>query len=518
VSEPQIAPRSGLGRALDLLERAGNRLPDPATIFLGMALLVVAVSWIASQLGAQVAHPSDGSTIAVQNLLTRENLRRMWTEAIRNFTGFAPLGLVLVAMLGMGVAEGSGLVAAAMRGFVLRVPRRMLGAAIVFMGINANLAADAGLVVLPPLAGLLFHAAGRHPVAGIAAAFAGVAGGFSANLLPSPLDALLVGLSQSALDASKLLPGYTVGILGNWFFLIGSTFLLTALGTWVTEKVVEPRLGPWRGERGVAEAPDARETRALRAAGLTTLACLGVFAAFTLAPGAPLRLDEGRGLDAYRPMFESMVMMLTLVFLLPGLAYGIVAGTIRNDKDVAKMMGDSMSSMGTYIVLAFVAAQFVSWFSWSNLAAVLAVSGAQALKALNFGGPLLMVGLVIASAALNLFTTSASAKWAYMAPLFVPMLVLLGFSPEGTQVIYRVGDSCTNIITPLMPYMPFILAAVRRYDPNAGMGTLIALMIPYSIAFLTSWILLLLAWHTLGWPIGPGVYMMLPAPPPATAP
>jgi aminobenzoyl-glutamate transport protein len=210
--------------------------------------------------------------------------------------------------------------------------------------------------------------------------------------------------------------------------------------------------------------------------------------------------------------------MLTLVFLLPGLAYGIVAGTIRNDKDVAKMMGDSMSSMGTYIVLAFVAAQFVSWFSWSNLAAVLAVSGAQALKALNFGGPLLMVGLVIASAALNLFTTSASAKWAYMAPLFVPMLVLLGFSPEGTQVIYRVGDSCTNIITPLMPYMPFILAAVRRYDPNAGMGTLIALMIPYSIAFLTSWILLLLAWHTLGWPIGPGVYMMLPAPPPATAP
>ncbi len=502
--------RGGLGRALDLLERAGNRLPEPATIFVILALLVVVASWVAAHLGVQVPHPKDGTPILAESLLTRANVRRMFTEAVRNFTGFAPLGLVLVAMLGMGVAEGSGLVAASLRGFVTRIPRAWLTAAIVFTGVNANLAADAGIVVLPPLAALLFAAAGRHPLAGIAAAFAGVAGGFSANLLPSPLDALLAGLSQSALDGSRLLPGYSVAILGNWYFLVVSTFVLTAVGTWVTDTLVEPRLGPWRGERAVeADAADPRETRALRAALLAFAACLVVFAVLSLTPWAPLKLPEGAGLDAYKPFFESIVVLVMFMFLVPGLAYGITLGSVRSDKDVMRMMADSMSSMGTYIVLAFVAAQFVNWFSWSNLAAILAVSGAQALKSLGLGGPLLMVGLVLVTATLNLFTSSASAKWATMAPVFVPMFVLLGFTPEGTQVVYRIGDSSTNIITPLMPYMPFILSYVKRYDPKAGMGTVIALMIPYSIAFLLSWIVLLLVWNAIGWPIGPGISLYM---------
>jgi aminobenzoyl-glutamate transport protein len=508
MSTPPPAGKPGaLGRALDALERAGNRLPEPATIFLLLALGVLVASAVASALGVQVPHPRDGTPIVAENLLTRGNVRRMFTEAVRNFTGFAPLGLVLVAMLGMGVAEGSGLVAAALRGFIARVPRRWLTAAIVFTGVNANMAADAGIVVLPPLAAILFAAAGRHPLAGVAAAFAGVAGGFSANLLPTPLDALLAGLTQSALDASRLLPGYTVGILGNWWFLIGSTFALTAVGTWVTDAIVEPRLGAWRGDLERAQAPDPRETRALGAALLATFGCLAVFALLALAPWAPFRLPEGRGLDAWKPLFESIVMLVMLLFLVPGLAFGWVAGRIRSDRDVARMMADSMASMGTYIVLAFFAAQFVNWFAWSNLAAIVAVWGAQGLKAIGLGGPALIVGLVLVTAFLNLFTSSASAKWATMAPLFVPMFVLLGFTPEGTQMIYRVGDSSTNIVTPLMPYMPFVLATVQRYQPRAGMGTLIALMIPYSVAFLAMWTALLLGWDVLGWPIGPGVGM-----------
>ncbi len=516
---PPAPPRGALGRALDAIERIGNRLPEPATIFLLLALAVLAASVVAGALGVQVPHPKDGTPIVAESLLTRGNVRRMLTEAVRNFTGFAPLGLVLVAMLGMGVAEGSGLVAAALRGFIARIPRRGLTAAIVFTGINANMAADAGIVVLPPLAALLFAAAGRHPLAGVAGAFAGVAGGFSANLLPTPLDALLAGLTQSALDASRLLPGYSVGILGNWWFLIGSTFALTAVGTWITDAIVEPRLGPWRGGAGPAAdaapaaAPEARESRALGAALLATVACLAVFAVLALAPWAPLRLAEARGLEAYRPLFESIVVLVMLLFLVPGLAFGWVSGRIRSDRDVARMMADSMASMGTYIVLAFFAAQFVNWFAWSNLAAIVAVWGAQALKAIGLGGPLLIVGLVLVTAGLNLFTSSASAKWATMAPLFVPMFVLLGFTPEGTQMIYRVGDSSTNIVTPLMPYLPFVLATVQRYEPRAGIGTVISLMIPYSIAFLAMWTALLLGWDALGWPIGPGVWMHLPKQP-----
>lgn len=501
--------RGFVGRFLDVLERVGNKLPEPATIFVLLALVVVFASYVTAQLGVQVAHPRDGTPILAENLLTRANIGRMFTEAVRNFTGFAPLGLVLVTMLGMGVAEGSGLVAAALRGFVTRIPRSFLTAAIVFTGVNANLAADAGIVVLPPLAALLFHAAGRHPLAGIAAAFGGVAGGFSANLLPSSLDALLAGLTQSALDASRLLPGYTVSILGNYYFLFASTFLLTAVGTWLTDKVVEPRLGPWQGETVEVQGVDAREGRGLRAALLAFVVGLGLFALLAFPPWAPLRLPEGSGLDAYKPFFDSIVILVMILFLLPGLAYGVVAGTIRGDKDVARMMGDSMASMGTYIVLAFFAAQFVSWFAWSNLAAIVAISGATALKALDLGGPLLMVGLIFATALLDLFTASASAKWATMGPVFVPLFVLLGFTPEGTQVIYRVGDSCVNTITPLMPYMPFILAYVKRYDPKAGMGTIIALMIPYAIGFLIAWTLLLLLWGTFDWPIGPGVGLYL---------
>jgi aminobenzoyl-glutamate transport protein len=238
-----------------------------------------------------------------------------------------------------------------------------------------------------------------------------------------------------------------------------------------------------------------------------------VFLALTLwlvmGPAAPLRLPGIEGTDGLKPFFESIVILVMLLFLFPGIAYGIVTGSVRSDRDLARMAGESMSTMGTYIVLAFVAAQFVNWFAWSNLATILAVNGAHLLKAMHLEGAPLMVGLVFVTAFLNLFTSSASAKWATFAPVFVPMFLLLGFSPEGTQVIYRIGDSATNIVTPLLPYMPFILTFIKRYDPEAGMGTLIAMMVPYSVAFLLSWTVLLLVWSAFGWPIGPGVFLRL---------
>ena len=510
MDEPEVKRKRGvLDRVLDRLERLGNGLPDPITLFALLAVLVVIASWIAARMGVQVPHPRDGTPLLAVDLLSHANVQRMFTDAVKNFTGFAPLGLVLVAMIGMGVAEGSGLVATALRGFVLRIPRALLTPAIILAGIFAHLAADAGIVVLPPLAGLVYLGAGRNPIAGIAAAFAGVAGGFSANLLPAPLDAVLAGLSQSALDANKLLPGYHVQILGNWFFLAASSVLIVAVGTFVTDRVIEPRLGPWKGDASPLQVPTATERKGLVVAAVATLICLAGFALLVRSPGSPLRDPAVQGLDSWKPFLDSIVILVTILFLVPGIAYGLVTGSIRSDRDVAKLAGAAMNTMGTYIVLAFVAAQFVNWFAWSNLAVIIAVRGAHFLRDLGLSGAALMGGLVLVTAFLNLFTSSASAKWATFAPVFVPMFLLLGFSPEGTQVIYRIGDSATNIITPLMPYMPFILTYIRKYDPKAGMGTIISLMMPFSLAFLTTWLGLLLIWDAFGWPIGPGVGLHL---------
>ncbi len=505
------APRGPLARALDLLERAGNRLPDPITIFAAIAVLTLAMSWLGARLGWQALHPADGSTIAAVNLLSSDNIRRILTEMVRNFTGFAPLGTVLVAMLGIGVAEASGLIGVSMRALVVRAPRAWLTPTVVFVGIIANLAADAGIVILPPVAALLYVAAGRHPLAGIAAAFAGVSGGFSANLLPNPLDVLLAGLSQAAVDSSGLLPGYTVEVLGNWFFLIAATPVLTVLGTWVTDRIIEPRLGPWRGEgAGEAQPISAGERRGLRWAAAAALAGTLLAALLVVPAGAPLRLPGATGIGELKPFFDSMVVLISFLFFVPGLAYGIATGSIRSDRDVARMSGEVMGTMGPFLVLAFIAGQVASWFSWSNLGALLAIGGADTLRSAGLGGPALLISMVVFTGGMNLLMTSATAKWAILAPIFVPMFALLGFTPEATQVAFRIGDSCANIITPLMPYVPFVLATMRRYRADAGVGQLIALMIPYSVVFVVSWTLLLLLFYALGLPIGPGVGFHLP--------
>lgn len=512
---PLARGRSGarpfsLGTALDAIERLGNALPNPATLFLLMAAIVLVASAVTASLGVTVLHPKDGSAITAVNLLSRDGLRRMFTEAVKNFVGFAPLGTVLVAMIGIGVAEATGLIGVLMRAFVMAMPRGLLTAAVVFTGINANQAADAGIIILPPLGALLFAAAGRHPLAGLAAAFAGVSGGFSANFLPSTLDVLLAGFTQEAVTASKLLPGYSVQLLGNYWFMVAATPLLTVLGTWVTHRFVEPRLGPWKGEaHAPLEGLTPDERRGLIAAGCATLLTALGFVALVMPGWGPLRSEGATTIERLKPFFDSMVTLVLLAFFVPGLAYGLATRKIRNDHDVMRMTSDTVASMAPYIVLAFCAAQFVSYFAWSNLGAIVAIGGAQFLRGLGLQGGPLLVGFVLFAATLNLLITSASAKWAIVASIFVPMFALLGFTPEATQAVFRVGDSSTNIVTPLLPYMPFILAAAQRYDPKAGSGTLISLMLPYSVVFLVMWMALLLVFYALGWDIGPGVGMRL---------
>ncbi|MFZ5481845.1 MAG: AbgT family transporter [Myxococcota bacterium] len=361
---------------------------------------------------------------------------------------------------------------------------------------NASLAADAGFVVLLPLAAMVYASAGRHPLAGLAASFAGVSGGFSANLLVTSLDPLLSGLTEAAarmVDADAVVPPTC-----NWWFMIASTFLLTAVGAVVTTRVVEPRLGAWTGDRPDGGALSAGERRGMAAAGLAAVAVLGL-AAVAVATGI---LRDG---DSLKPFYDALIVVLALAFGAAGVAYGAVAGTVRTSHDVARLSAEAMATMGGYLVLAFVAAQFVSWFSWSNLGIILAVTGAETLRDLGLGGVPLLVAFVVFAACVNLLVASASAKWAVMAPVFVPMLMLLGVPPEVTQAAYRVGDSVANVITPMMPYFPLVIAVAVKYDARAGLGTLLAMMLPYSAAFFAAWSVLLGAWVALGLPFGPGL-------------
>ncbi len=501
-------------RVLDAVERVGNRLPDPITLFGLFALAVVVVSWIAARANVTAVHPGTGADITVVNLLSGAGIRRMLTEAVRNFAAFPPLGLVIVVIIGIAVTERSGLVVVALKRLVSAVPRSMLTATLVFAGVMSSMAVDAGYVVLTPLGAMLFAAVGRHPLAGLAAAFAGVSGGFSANLLLTSLDPLLAGLSQ---EAARLVDAaYVVDPTANYYFMIASVGLVVGLGTWVTARFVEPRLGTWTPPEGIVEAEAAmhevtdRERRGLVWAGVTTLVCLGLIALLVVPEGAPLRNPEAADqpvLVQIRPFFDSIVTLLMLLFLVVGLVYGIAAGTIRSDRDVARMSSEGVAVLGSYIVLAFMAAQFIAYFNWSNLGLILAVKGAGTLKAAGFTGLPLLAGFVFVTAFINLFIGSASAKWAVMAPVFVPMLMLMGYSPETVQAAYRVGDSTTNIITPLMQYFPVIIAFAQKYDRESGLGTLISAMLPYSVIFLLGWLVLFALWVGFGLPLGPGAPM-----------
>lgn len=508
------APRKPLFlRFLDTVEWVGNRLPHPVTLFILCAGSVLLASAALSALGVGAVHPVTGQTVQVVNLLTGDGLRRMLSGLVSNFTGFVPLGTVLVAVIGVGVAEHSGLISAVLRALVLSAPRRLITAVVVFVGILSNAASDVGYVILVPMGAIIFLAFGRHPLAGLAAAFAGVSGGFSANLVLGTIDPLLSGITEQM--AHIVDPTYTVTPAANYYFMFVSTFLLTILGTWVTEKIVEPRLGPYRGQAAAEELKplSGEEKRGLRAATAATLIILAVTALTVVPEGGVLR-DPATGGSLNSPFLTGIVGIMLLLFLLPGVVYGLVVKSIRNDSETAGMMAKSMSTMGSYIVLVFFAAQFVAYFSWTNIGIITAIRGAELLKGIGLSGIPLLLMFILLSGAINLVMGSASAKWAIMAPIFVPMFMLLGFTPELTQAAFRVGDSVTNIITPMMSYFALGLAFAQKYQPEIGIGSVIAMMVPYSITFLLGWSVLLVLWVVLGFPVGPGAGLFLELPHP----
>lgn len=501
-------------RFLNMIEWVGNALPNPATLFAMLALAVVVLSAIFQALGVQVTNPATKQTIESISLLNTAGLQRMLMGAITNFTGFAPIGTVLVAILGIAVAESSGLISACLRLTMKAAPPHTLTAVVVFAGVMSNIGADVGYVLLIPLAGTLFAAVGRNPLAGIAAAFAGVSGGFSANLLPGTLDVLLGGITQES--ARLLAPDYTVLPTANYYFMCAATIVITAAGTWITERIVEPRLGrgDGTGTEGAHMPPlTEAEHRGLRWAGVAALVMAaavvwGVLDAATM-PGAGFLLDPADPSFNRSVFMRGIVVFICLGGVVLGIFYGIAAGSVRSDNDVVRGMSKSMETMGSYLVLMFFCAQFVNYFAWTNLGTIIAVKGAEALRASGLGAAPLTVSVILFTAFINLFIGSASAKWTLLGPVLVPMFMLLGYSPEFVQAAYRVGDSCTNIVTPLMPYFPLVLVYSQKYAPRTGIGTLISIMTPYSIVFLVLWSGLLLLWIVASLPLGPGAPMYM---------
>jgi aminobenzoyl-glutamate transport protein len=507
-------PRTLLDRFLRIVETGGNALPHPATLFALLAAGVVVASWIAALSGIEAIHPVSGTRIAPIDLLSRDGFHRILTSAVGNFTSFAPLGTVLVALIGIGVAEHSGLIGAALRRLVLAAPRRLLVPVVVFAGVMSNMASEIGYVLLVPLAGLVFIGAGRHPIIGMAAAFAGVSGGFSANLLIGTLDPLLGGLSQEA--ARVIDPDYTVSAAANWYFMMASTPLVVVLGTWVTEAFVAKRF-PVRANEGTDDA-DARamlsplttaERRGLRWASACALV-LSILLAWCVIPDDGLLRDPATGSLLDSPFLKGIVAIVFVFGVAAGLAYGVGAGTIRSDRDVVEAMTKSMGTLAGYVVLVFFMAQFVAFFQWTQLGLIASVKLVGVLQAFDLHPIALFAGLIAITACANLFMGSASAKWALMAPIFVPMFMLLGYSPELTQAGYRIGDSVTNIISPMMSYFALIIAFFQRYEPKAGLGTLVSVMLPYSVVFAIGWTVLFAVWIAFGWPIGPGAPLVYP--------
>ena len=483
------------------IEKGGNALPHPAILFAIFALITLIVSAIGGLLGWSGIHPATGEAVNVINLLSKEGVHRILLEMVNSYTGFAPLGVVMVALLGIGVAESSGFIGTAVKALLVKAPPKSVTFMVVFTGVLSNVASDVGYILIIPLAGVIFHSLGRHPIAGMAAAFAGVSGGFSANILIGTIDPLLAGLSTEA--AQILDPDYVVMPTANYYFMFVSTFLITILGTIVTDKIVEPRLGKYTGDvepEAITKLTPV-ERKGLRNTGLAAL----VWTALILIAIIP---DNGflRGPDntiLHSPLLRGFIAFLFLIASSLGIVYGYTVGTFKKSSDVINGMNQSFKTLVSFLVLVFFAAQFVAWFQWSNLGVLLAISGAEFLQSLNISLIPLVIMFIIFSAFINLFMGSASAKWAIMAPIFIPIFMLLGYSPELSQAVYRVGDSVTNIISPMMSFFALIIVYFQKYQKEAGFGTVVGNMLPYSIAFFIGWIALLIAWILLGLPLGP---------------
>ena len=497
-------------KALDVVERVGNGLPHPTTVFIIFTLILIAVSYITAKMGVKVSYETyDSATkslitkeTAVVNLLSPDSIRFMYTSVINNFTSFIALGTVFTIIMGVGVADGSGFMAAVLKKIVAVTPRRAVTATVIFLGIMSNVASSTGYVMLVPLGAILFMSFGRHPIAGLAATFAGVSGGWSANLLIGTNDPVFAGMSTEA--ARMINPNYTVLPTGNWYFMVASTFLITFVGTLVTEKIIEPRLGEYIPEEKIAvDDISLDEKRGMKFA-LISLVVFFIIVGMLVVPENALLRNPTTGELLRSPFMSGIVFLMSMFFMIPGIFYGIGARTIKSDKDIINLMVKSINNLSGFMVLIFFAAQFVVFFNYSNLGIILSVKGANFLQETGFVGVPLIFAFIVMTAIINIFIAVDSAKWAIMAPIFVPMFMRIGFSPELTRAAYRVGDSCTNVIAPLMPFFPLVVAFAQKYDKKSGMGTMISLMLPYSIAFLIGWIILLIIWFVFNIPLGIG--------------
>lgn len=506
MTEEEVTAKTPRKRSwLDVIEDVGNRLPDPALLFLILLFLVWAISWLTAGTFASHIDPRTGEALVVKDLLTPSALTTFFSTMVDTFIGFHPLGVVLVAMLGIGLADHTGFIKAGLRALLNVTSPKILTPMLLLIAIVSHSGGDAGYVLVIPLGGVMFQAAGRHPLAGIACAFAGVSGGFSANFVPSMIDPLLQGISQEA--AQILDPAMTLNPLNNWFFTSASCLVIVALGWYVTDRIVEPRVRHLDVDGELADAPslddlDPHERRGLILALTVMGASVAVLIATTVPGGSAWRGASGGLASAGSPLMASIVPLIFLLFILPGIVYGYAAGTVRNHRDLIEGMSKAMSSMSYYIVMAFFASLFIAEFGRSNLGALVALQGAAWLQALALPAMVTIVGVIAITGFVNLFVGSASAKWALLAPILVPMLMQLGLSPDITQAAYRVGDSSTNIITPLMPYFPLIVVFCQRYVRSTGIGTVVAMMLPFSLTFLGVWTLFLLGYWALGLPLG----------------
>ncbi len=508
-TNPQVNGKSnkGLSKFLNGIERVGNKLPDPFMLFVYLALFTILLSWFVSSLGVTVVQPGSGEEIPIKSLMSGEGLRYMLTSMLENFTGFKPLGLVLAMMLGIGIADKVGLLETAIKSTILKAPKALTTYAIIFTGILGNLASDAAFVIIPPLAAMVFYTIGRHPLAGLAAGFAGVGSGFTANVIIAGTDALLSGISTEVMQS---IPDANIVVtpVDNWYFMVVSVVVLSVTGALVTDKIVEPRLGKYEGDaKGELEQTAPIEKRGFRNAFLAGLAYVALIGVALAWPGSPLRNDEGGIIPS--PFLDGIVPIILIFFIIIGVAYGVTVSKINSPADVSKYMGEAMKDMSGFIVLIFAAAQFIAYFDWTNIGTWIAVSGANFLGGLELNGIIIILGFVFLTALMNLLVFSGSAQWALEAPIFLKMFYFMDFHPAFVQAAYRIADSSTNIITPMNPYIIIVLAFMKEYDKKAGLGTLISLMLPYSIAFLSVWIVLLLGFALLGIPVGPGVDMYL---------
>ena len=505
-NENEAPARESLAtRMLGTVERVGNKLPDPAVLFIALLFIVWLLSWLLSYVTFSVVDPRSGEPIVIINQLTGGAMTTFLSGMVNTFVTFGPVGTVLVAMLGIGVAEHSGFITAGIRGLLNVTSEKLLTPMVILVGIVSHSAVDAGYVLVIPLGGVIFYAAGRHPLAGIAAAFAGVSGGFSANFVPAALDPLLQGLTQGG--AQILNPGMEINTLNNYFFTTASSPLIIGLGWWLTEKVVEPRVQGLEIDGDEEDLPEMHdlgdnERKGMRWA-LAVMVLGIVLLTVSLLPADSAWRDANGDLASFgAPIMRSIVALIFLLFLIPGIVYGYVAGTFKGMKDVIEGMSKAMHGMAYYLVIMFFIAQFVYAFGASNLGTLLALEGAEALKVFENYPSVLIVGIVVLTGIVNLFIGSASGKWGLLAPIFVPMLMTLGVSPDLTQAAYRVGDSSTNIITPLMPYFPLVVVYCQRYVKSTGIGTLAAMMLPYSVWFFAAWTAFLLIYYALGIPLG----------------